>query len=203
MACENCFCFIPCILFHTKVIRTHRDWVWSRAWPMKGDCTLRGFEHVGKATFCGKVKHRKKEHETTGAKDEAEANALDNKVDGSDALADRKGGGSVGTWKLSWIQSTWQRVIEFATESEADILRDDDDPPFIVLTETKFRIRCIPVWDRYSPHRTRVEKKKSVPANVTCAIGESYFSDKGEVKLGRTDQQASWHPIRERTRNFR
>ena len=32
-----------------KVIRMHRDWVvWSRARPMKGDCTLRGFEHVGK-----------------------------------------------------------------------------------------------------------------------------------------------------------
>ena len=36
----------------------------------------------------------------------------------------------------------------------------DDDPPFIVLTETKFSFRCIPVWDRYSPHRTRVEKKR-------------------------------------------
>jgi hypothetical protein len=35
----------------------------------------------------------------------------------------------------------------------------DDDPSFIVLTETKFSFRCIPVWDRYSPHRTRVEKK--------------------------------------------
>jgi len=35
-----------------------------------------------------------------------------------------------------------------------------DDRSFIVLTETKFSFRCIPVWDRYSPHRTRVEKKK-------------------------------------------
>ncbi len=35
----------------------------------------------------------------------------------------------------------------------------NDDPPFFVLTETKFSFRCIPVWDRYSPHRTRVEKK--------------------------------------------
>ncbi len=37
-----------------------------------------------------------------------------------------------------------------------------DDPSFIVLTETKFSFRCIPVWDRYSPHRTRVEKKAHV-----------------------------------------
>jgi hypothetical protein len=33
-----------------------------------------------------------------------------------------------------------------------------DDCSFIVLTETKFRLRCIPVWDLYSPHLTRVEK---------------------------------------------
>ncbi len=39
---------------------------------MKGDCTLRGFEHVGKAIFCGKVQRRKKEHEAPGAEDEAE-----------------------------------------------------------------------------------------------------------------------------------
>ena len=32
-----------------------------------------------------------------------------------------------------------------------------DDDPFIVLTETKFSIRYIPVWARYSPLRTRVE----------------------------------------------
>ena len=32
-----------------------------------------------------------------------------------------------------------------------------DDHPFIVLTETKFSIRYIPVWARYSPLRTRVE----------------------------------------------
>ena len=41
------------------------------------------------------------------------------------------------------------------------ILLFHDDPSFIVLTETKFSFRCIPVWDRYSPHRTRVEKKST------------------------------------------
>ena len=34
---------------------------------------------------------------------------------------------------------------------------EDDDDPFIVLTETKFSNRYIPVWARYSPLRTRVE----------------------------------------------
>ena len=29
----------------------------------------------------------------------------------------------------------------------------NDDPSFIVLTETKFSFRCIPVWDRYSPYQ--------------------------------------------------
>jgi hypothetical protein len=62
-----------------------------------------------------------------------------------------------------------QRVQQAATD-EAKKLVDaaalaterlvDDDRSFIVLTETKFSFRCIPVWDRYSPHRTRVEKKK-------------------------------------------
>jgi hypothetical protein len=42
---------------------------------MKGDGTVRGFEHVGKAIFCGKVKRRKKEHEAPGAEDEAENDA--------------------------------------------------------------------------------------------------------------------------------
>jgi hypothetical protein len=45
-----------------RAIRTHRDWVvWSRARPMKGDRTPRGFEHAGQAIFCGKVKRSKKE----------------------------------------------------------------------------------------------------------------------------------------------
>jgi hypothetical protein len=38
-----------------RTIQTRKDWVvWSRARPMKGDCTPRGFEHVGKTVFCGK-----------------------------------------------------------------------------------------------------------------------------------------------------
>ena len=37
------------------------------------------------------------------------------------------------------------------------LMRGDDDDPFIVLTETKFSIRYIPVWARYSSLRTRVE----------------------------------------------
>ena len=71
---------------------SHRDWiVWSRERPMKGDGTLRGFEHVGKAIFCGQVKRRKKEHEATEAKDEAENNSSDNEVGGGGRACRQKG----------------------------------------------------------------------------------------------------------------
>ena len=49
---------------------------------MKKDCTPRGFEHVGKAIFCGKVKRIKKEHEALEAEDETEKDAPDDEVDG-------------------------------------------------------------------------------------------------------------------------
>jgi len=51
------------------------------------------------------------------------------------------------------------RVAGVLRAVQEEILFRNDDPPFIVLTETKFSFRCIPVWDRYSPHLTRVEKK--------------------------------------------
>ena len=54
------------------------------------------------------------------------------------------------------------KVLEIAKDGDTD-----DDPSFIVLTETKFSFRCIPVWDRYSPHRTRVEKKNTCDNALT------------------------------------
>jgi hypothetical protein len=169
-----------------RVIRKHRDWVvWSRALPMKGDCTLRGFEHVGKAIFCGKVKRRKKEHEATGAEDEAENDDSDNEVDGSGRACRQKGWWKRGDVEAklntvnmtAWVHKECDIIEEEALtklqgawdssdqKDECTVCLDDlewayDDPSFIVLTETKFSFRCIPVWDRYSPHRTRVEKKK-------------------------------------------
>ena len=66
-----------------KAIRTHKDWVvWSRARPAKGDCKLRGFEQEGKAVFQGKVKRKKKEHETARTEDETENDAPDDEVEG-------------------------------------------------------------------------------------------------------------------------
>ena len=54
-----------------------------------------------------------------------------------------------------------ENTVASTTESSNDRDESVDDRSFIFLTETKFSFRCIPVWDRYSPHRTRVEKKKT------------------------------------------
>jgi hypothetical protein len=66
--------------------------------------------------------------------------------------------------------------------------RGDDDPPFIVLTETKFIFRCIPVWDRYSPHRTRVEKKKSFMRH--CAFVVRAEGDEDSILSIQRNQNA-------------
>ena len=58
---------------------------------MKGDCTLRGFEHVGKAIFCGKVKRGKKEQGDHEAEDEIEEHSPDNEVDESGHACRQKG----------------------------------------------------------------------------------------------------------------
>ncbi len=62
---------------------------------------LRGFEHVGKAIFCGKVKRGEKEHEALGAEDKTENDVSDNRVEGCGRACRQKGGGSMGTWKPS------------------------------------------------------------------------------------------------------
>ena len=67
----------------------------------------------------------------------------------------------------SYIKAKLSVALEVLSDIK-HVLKEDaglalnDDRSFIVLTETKFSFRCIPVWDRYSPHRTRVEKKTHV-----------------------------------------
>jgi hypothetical protein len=57
----------------------------------EGDCSLRGFEHVGKAIICGKVKQGKKEHETPVAEDKTENDVADDGVEASGRACRQKG----------------------------------------------------------------------------------------------------------------
>jgi hypothetical protein len=89
-----------------RVIRMHRDWVvWSRARPMKGDRTPRGFEHAGKAIFCGKVKCSKKEEGENEAEDEIEKDAPGNEVDESGRACRQK-----GWWKRGDVEAKLNTV---------------------------------------------------------------------------------------------
>ena len=85
-----------------RVIREQRDWVvWSRAWPMKGDRTPRGFEHVGKIVFCGQVKRSKQEQGDPDAENEMEDDATNTEVEARGRACRQKGCGSAVMWKPS------------------------------------------------------------------------------------------------------
>ena len=72
---------------------------------MKGDRTPRGFEHVGKAIFCGKVKRNKKEQGEPEAEDEAEEDAPDNEVNESGRACTQK-----GWWKRGDVEAKLNTV---------------------------------------------------------------------------------------------
>jgi hypothetical protein len=90
-----------------------------------------------------------------------------------------------------------------ATATDADILREIVLGPscsfiplvlgplnslFFFLRGLGWRMRC---GVKVTESSTNKQHSLSVPANATCASGESYFSDKGEVASWRTDQRAS------------
>jgi len=88
---------------------------------MKGDCTLRGFEHVGQDIFCGKVKRRQKAHELSGAEDKAENNASDNEADGSGRACRQK-----GWWKCGDVEAKLNTVNMTAwVHKECDIIEEE------------------------------------------------------------------------------
>jgi hypothetical protein len=61
---------------------------------------------------------------------------------------------AAGGAELSGVASFVEEVaLPSLTATPSVIAAGGDDRSFIVLTETKFSFRCIPVWDRYSPHR--------------------------------------------------
>ena len=67
----------------------------------------------------------------------------------------RSGGVSIRVSKETFLPLNVHRCLVSSIKMLKTVHHDDD--PFIVLTETKFSYRYIPVWARYSPHRTRVE----------------------------------------------
>jgi hypothetical protein len=68
---------------------------------MKGDCTPRGFEHVGKTVFCGKANQSKKEQGDPKAEEGLEDDHPVSTLTRADSPAGKKGGGSKVSWKLN------------------------------------------------------------------------------------------------------
>jgi ribonuclease HI len=105
-----------------KAIRTGRDWVvWSRARPAKGDCKLRGFEQEGNAVFQGKVKRKKKAHETARTEDEAEHDAPEDEVEGGGRACRQK-----GWWKRGDVEAKLNTVNMTAwVHRECDVIEEE------------------------------------------------------------------------------
>ena len=100
---------------------------------MKGDCTPRGFEHVGKAIFCGKVKHSKKEHEFSEAEDETKKDAANNKVDVSGRACRQK-----GWWKRRDVEAKLNTVnMTVWVHKECDIMEEEELPKWGPQRETR------------------------------------------------------------------
>jgi hypothetical protein len=70
----------------------------------------------------------------------------------------------------------WVRVL---------LLVDDDDDPFIVLTETKFSICYIPVWARYSP----LSKGSDVGAGRGIASQQAMGEKEGRHLRGLSERR--------------
>ena len=85
--------------------------------PVKGDCTLRGFEQEGKAIFQGKVKRKKKEHEAARTEDETENDAPDDEVEGV---------GQKRWWKRGDVEAKLNTVNMTAwVHKECDVIEEE------------------------------------------------------------------------------
>ena len=87
--------------------------------PAKGDCKIRGFEQEVKSIFCGKVKRKKKEHESLGEEDEIESEVPDDEVEGCGRASRQK-----GWWKRGDVESKLNTVNMTAwVHQEYDIIQ--------------------------------------------------------------------------------
>jgi hypothetical protein len=157
------------------------------------------------------VKRRKKEHEAPGVEDEAENDASDNEVDGGGRACRQK-----GWWKRGDVEAKLNTVNMTAwVHKECDIIEEEALTKLQEAWDSSGHkdecTVCLDDLERAYWMGTEVgllggygfQGGDSVPANATCASGESYLSDKGEVASWRTNQRASGHPSGERTGDFR
>ena len=102
-----------------RVIRTRKDWVvLSRARPMKGDCTPRGFELLGKTVFCGKANLSKKEQGEPEAGKGIEDEAPRSGVNVRGHVRRQKGWWKRGVVETKSNMTAW-------THTECDIMDED------------------------------------------------------------------------------
>jgi ribonuclease HI len=80
-------------------------------------------------------------------------------------------------------------VLESAALSEDALLLCDNETVLCVIK--KWVGQGGKATLAIAPDADILREINSVPANATCASGESYFSDKGEVASWRTNQRAS------------
>jgi hypothetical protein len=104
---------------------------------------------VGKAIFCGKVKRRKKEHESPGAGDEAENDVSDNEVDGSGRACRQK-----GWWKCGDVEAKLNTVnMTVWVHKACDIIEEERRPLLNskkhgTVQNTRMNVRC--AWMTWS-----------------------------------------------------
>jgi len=88
---------------------------------MKGNCTPRGFEHVGKTVFCGKANRSKKEQREPKAEEGLEDEAPCSDVNPSGRARRQK-----GWWKRGVVETKLNTVnMTVWVHKECDI-RDED-----------------------------------------------------------------------------
>ena len=88
---------------------------------MKGDCTPRGFEHVGKTVFCGKANRSKKEQGEPKAEE-----GIEDESPNSDVRPSGRARRQKGLWKRGVVETKLNMVNMTAwVHKECDIMDED------------------------------------------------------------------------------
>ena len=105
-----------------RAIQTRQDWVvWSRARPMKGNCTSRGFEQMGKTVFCGKADRNKKEQG-----DPESEEGIEDETSNSDVNPSGRARRQKGLWKRGVVETKLNMVNMTAwVHQECDVMDEN------------------------------------------------------------------------------